>query len=116
MNLVHKPKSTKDGFDALGAASRREHHLPRWLHLGHADIIRYCNRPFSTVEEMDQAILERLNASVKTNDILHFLGDFCSSHRQESRIAMLYFWELGVSDAAKRRSRPLIPASIDEAI
>jgi calcineurin-like phosphoesterase family protein len=26
---------------------------------------------------MDQAILERLNASVKVNDILYFLGDFC---------------------------------------
>ncbi|MGH9547724.1 MAG: metallophosphoesterase [Terriglobales bacterium] len=30
-----------------------------------------------TVDEMDQAILERLNASVKVNDILYFLGDFC---------------------------------------
>jgi calcineurin-like phosphoesterase family protein len=40
------------------------------FHLGHANIIRYCNRPFSTVEEMDQTILERLNASVKVNDVL----------------------------------------------
>jgi len=32
---------------------------------------------FPTVEEMDQAILERLNASVKANDIPYFLGDFC---------------------------------------
>jgi calcineurin-like phosphoesterase family protein len=46
------------------------------LHLGHANIIRYCSRPFSTVAEMDQTLLERLNASVKANDILHFLGDF----------------------------------------
>ena len=47
------------------------------FHLGHANIIRYCGRSFPTVEEMDQAILERLNASVKANDILYFLGDFC---------------------------------------
>lgn len=46
------------------------------FHLGHANIIRYCSRPFSTVEEMDQAIVERLNASVKPNDVLYFLGDF----------------------------------------
>jgi calcineurin-like phosphoesterase family protein len=32
------------------------------------------SRPF---DEMDQAILERLNALVKVNDILYFLGDFC---------------------------------------
>jgi calcineurin-like phosphoesterase family protein len=47
------------------------------FHLGHTNIIRYCSRPFSTVEKMDQAILERLNASVKPNDSLYFLGDFC---------------------------------------
>ena len=47
------------------------------FHLGHKNIIRYCNRPFQTVEEMNQEILERLNARAKTNDILYFLGDFC---------------------------------------
>jgi calcineurin-like phosphoesterase family protein len=47
------------------------------FHLGHQNIIRYCNRPFDTVEEMIRTILERLNSLVKTNDILYFLGDFC---------------------------------------
>ena len=47
------------------------------FHFGHSNIIRYCNRPFRNVEEMDQTILERLNASVKANDTLYFLGDFC---------------------------------------
>jgi calcineurin-like phosphoesterase family protein len=47
------------------------------FHLGHKNIIRYCNRPFQTVEEMNQEILERLNSRVKANDILYFLGDFC---------------------------------------
>jgi calcineurin-like phosphoesterase family protein len=41
-----------------------------WLtadfHLGHANIIRYCSRPFATVDEMDQAILEQLNAARET--------------------------------------------------
>ena len=47
------------------------------FHLGHKNIIRYCNRPFQTVEEMNQEILERLNSRAKANDILYFLGDFC---------------------------------------
>jgi calcineurin-like phosphoesterase family protein len=47
------------------------------FHLGHKNIIRYCNRPFDTVEEMNRTIFERLNSLVKTNDILYFLGDFC---------------------------------------
>jgi calcineurin-like phosphoesterase family protein len=41
------------------------------FHFGHNNIIRYCNRPFRSVEEMDQTILERLNASVKPNDTLY---------------------------------------------
>jgi calcineurin-like phosphoesterase family protein len=47
------------------------------FHFGHSNIIRYCNRPFRDVVEMDQTILERLNASVKLHDTLYFLGDFC---------------------------------------
>lgn len=47
------------------------------FHLGHKNIIRYCNRPFDSVEAMNCAILERLNSAVKTNDVLYFLGDFC---------------------------------------
>jgi hypothetical protein len=59
------------------------------LHLGHGNIIKYCNRPFMSVEETaraledlggnwqisketgsyhDATILETINANVKTND------------------------------------------------
>lgn len=47
------------------------------FHLGHKNIIQYCNRPFDSVEAMNSAILERLNSAVKANDVLYFLGDFC---------------------------------------
>jgi calcineurin-like phosphoesterase family protein len=40
-----------------------------WLTLG--------LRPFADTAEMNAAILERLNASVKPDDVLYFLGDFC---------------------------------------
>jgi|GEM_PF-3806875 len=39
------------------------------FHLGHKNIIRYCDRPFDTVEEMNRTILDRLNNLVKANDI-----------------------------------------------
>jgi len=45
------------------------------LHLGHANIIKHCNRPFQTVEEMDEFILEKWNAKVKPNDTVYILGD-----------------------------------------
>jgi len=47
------------------------------FHFGHFNIIRYCNRPFTTTEEMDACIVDRMNQCVKPNDTLYFLGDFC---------------------------------------
>jgi calcineurin-like phosphoesterase family protein len=47
------------------------------FHFGHFNIIRYCNRPFKTTEEMDACIVDRINQCVKPNDTLYFLGDFC---------------------------------------
>lgn len=52
-----------------------------WLtadtHLGHANIIRYCGRPFSSVEEMDEHLIQEWNANVKREDVVYHLGDFC---------------------------------------
>jgi calcineurin-like phosphoesterase family protein len=47
------------------------------FHLGHRNIIRYCNRPFDSTDDMDATILANLNKKVGENDILYFLGDFC---------------------------------------
>ncbi len=45
-------------------------------HLGHANIIRYCNRPFGHVDEMDTAIVENWNAVVRPGDTVYHVGDF----------------------------------------
>ena len=47
------------------------------LHLGHTNIIGYCNRPFSTGGEMDAKIISSINETVGQNDILYVIGDFC---------------------------------------
>jgi calcineurin-like phosphoesterase family protein len=45
------------------------------LHLGHANVIRFCNRPFADVEEMDGALIANWNATVNGNDEVYILGD-----------------------------------------
>jgi calcineurin-like phosphoesterase family protein len=45
------------------------------LHLGHQNIIKYCNRPWATVEEMNPEIIARWNAVVQPDDEVIVLGD-----------------------------------------
>lgn len=45
------------------------------LHLGHRNIIHLCNRPFTSVEEMDECLIERWNKKVMKNDTVFVLGD-----------------------------------------
>lgn len=47
------------------------------LHLNHKNIIKYCNRPFSSVEEMNEAIINNWNKVVPEDGIVFILGDFC---------------------------------------
>lgn len=45
-------------------------------HFGHANIIKYSNRPYSHVDEMNEALIQNWNALVKPDDIIYHLGDF----------------------------------------
>jgi calcineurin-like phosphoesterase family protein len=45
------------------------------LHFGHERIIELCNRPFDSVQEMNEELIRRWNETVGTADTVYMLGD-----------------------------------------
>ena len=45
------------------------------LHLGHENCLRFDNRPFSSIEEQDEIIIQNWNNRVHRNDEVWILGD-----------------------------------------
>jgi calcineurin-like phosphoesterase family protein len=60
-------------------------------HYGHANIIRFCGRPFASVEEMDRELIRRHNEVVGPEDIVVHAGDFAY---RSSRAPQSYLQEL----------------------
>ena len=45
------------------------------LHFGHEAVIEKCNRPFSSVEEMNETLIKNWNKVVMPDDDVYILGD-----------------------------------------
>lgn len=45
-------------------------------HYGHKNILKFCNRPFNTIEEMDEILIQNHNNVVGKRDIVIHAGDF----------------------------------------
>jgi len=51
-------------------------------HFMHKNIIRYEDRPFESVEEMNRELASRWNQVVGKDDVIFLLGDFCFGGQQ----------------------------------
>jgi calcineurin-like phosphoesterase family protein len=45
-------------------------------HFHHTNIIKYTNRPFNTIDEMNEVLINNWNNLVNKNDVVFHLGDF----------------------------------------
>jgi calcineurin-like phosphoesterase family protein len=52
-------------------------------HFGHKNIIKYCNRPFSSLEEMDIKLIKNWNNTVSEEDTVYYLGDFQFNNQRD---------------------------------
>ena len=59
-------------------------HLGHLIHFGHANVIRYSNRPWPMVNEMNDGIIERWNDLIRPDDTVYHLGDFTLTKNVEA--------------------------------
>lgn len=63
-----------------------------WLsgdyHLSHKNIIKYCNRPFDSVDEMNKTISKNHNRVVGKKDLFYFLGDLTLHNKRVAYMAI----------------------------
>ncbi|MBI2069582.1 MAG: metallophosphoesterase [Elusimicrobia bacterium] len=52
-------------------------------HFNHANVIKYCSRPFGSVEEMNAELIRRWNTVVGSEDAVYHLGDFALGKNSE---------------------------------
>ncbi len=52
-------------------------------HFNHANVIKYCARPFASIDEMNRVMIARWNAVVGHEDTVYHLGDFAMGKRSE---------------------------------
>ena len=57
-------------------------------HFAHANIIRYCERPFANIDEMDAALIADWNSEVAPSDTVYHLGDLTLGNWGEAHKAI----------------------------
>ena len=56
------------------------------LHFGHNEIIKFCDRPFYDVSEMNSAIINNWNSKVSNDDHVYIIGDVFYGGRDAAEI------------------------------
>lgn len=58
-------------------------------HFSEENIMKYENRPFASVDDMDEQMIERWNVRVCEEDLVYVLGDFGATGREQEYLSRL---------------------------
>lgn len=88
------------------------------LHFSHLNAISFDNRPWQTVEEMDEAIVNIWNSRVTDNDDVWILGDISWTNPYNTRVLMARLkgkkhWIIGNHDYKIAKNEELIRQFVD---
>ena len=61
-------------------------------HFWHTNIIQYCNRPFVSIEEMNEVLIQNWNDLVLPEDEVYYLGDFSMAARPVNSLLVNNSW------------------------
>lgn len=51
-------------------------------YFNHINIIKYCNRPFDNVKQMNEILIKNWNKFITTEDTIYHLGDFALGRKE----------------------------------
>lgn len=52
-------------------------------HFYHTKVIEVCNRPFTSIEEMNESFYKEADTKIKEGDVVYLLGDISFAHHKE---------------------------------
>lgn len=86
------------------------------LHFFHKAIIGMCNRPYSSVQEMNEALIDNWNRRVRPKDRIYILGDFAFAgvQAQKEIVARLNGYKIFVKGNHDKGLKKLLEIGFDD--
>lgn len=86
------------------------------LHFWHRNVIRYCGRPFVSVEEMERVLIDNWNQSIKDDDMVYVLGDvfFCGTIKAKEIMSKLNGYKILIRGNHDQKANKMLEIGFNE--